>query len=350
MKIAKIHFYTKYDSLGASSRVRTMQYLENLSSEFSVSISPLISNKALLLKYQNSKIYRLYYFLGMLKRSVIAMIRSRFRLDDLTIIEKELFPWTPFFIERLFLPGKFIIDADDAIYHNYDDVPWLKDKHPRLAAEASKVHVGNDYLASFYRQYNLNIEIIRTSINVKNYKTRVALEALPVIVWIGSPSTSKYLRLAVDALNELSLSTDFLVRLIGFSDSLLESRFKFKYEIIPWSESAELSELANCDIGIMPIPNDLFERGKCGYKLVQYLASGLLPVASNVGINAEIIKGAQNGILVCDNDWLRALDSAFKNISSHDSKIGYRFVLENFDVSKTYIRIQRSFKAAISND
>ena len=229
MKTAKIHFYTKYDSLGASSRVRTLQYLENLSSEFSVSISPLISNKALKLKYQNSKIYQLYYILGMIKRSFITLVRSRLRLDNLTIVEKELFPWIPFFIERLFLPKNFIIDADDAIFHNYDDVPWLRDKHPKLAARASKIHVGNNYLAAFYEQYNQNIEIIRTSINVKNYKRRVALKALPVIVWIGSPSTSKYLKLVVDALNELSLSTNFLVRLIGFSDSLLESSFKFKY-------------------------------------------------------------------------------------------------------------------------
>ena len=350
MKIIKIHFYTKYDSFGASSRVRTMQYLKDFSSEFSVSISPLISNKALLLKYQNSKIYRLYYILGMLKRCFIAMIRSRLRLDNLTIIEKELFPWTPFFIERLFLPRKFIIDADDAIFHNYDEVLWLKDKHPRLAAKASRVHVGNDYLASFYKNYNSNIEIIRTSINVKSYKTRIALKSLPVIVWIGSPATSKYLRLVLDALNELALSTNFLVRLIGFSDSSLESMFNFNYEIIAWSESAELSELASCDIGIMPIPDDPFERGKCGYKLVQYLAAGLLPVASNVGINREIIEGAQSGILVYDNDWRRALDLAINKISSHDSQTGYRFVLDNFDISKTFLRIKSSFKAAISND
>ena len=145
----KLHFFTKYDSLGASSRVRSLQYLQVLSEEFDVTYSPLISNWALSLRYRSSSIYKFAYILCLIRRIVTCVGRRIFDDDQIVVIEKELFPWLPFCFEKLFLPSAFIIDADDAIFHYYEDSLFLSDKFSRLAAKAAAIHVGNEYLGSF---------------------------------------------------------------------------------------------------------------------------------------------------------------------------------------------------------
>jgi glycosyltransferase involved in cell wall biosynthesis len=320
----KILALTKYDSLGASSRLRTIQYTEPLMRYgFDVDVFPLISNKMLKKRYEKGNYGLLNIIHAYAKRfRALLIVRSY----DLVIVEKESLPWVPVWIELYLLSKRpYTLDLDDATFHNYDlHRFWLVrfifgTRLDKLMLSASCVTCGNDYLKARASKAGANdIMYVPTVVDLDKYtllsydnKKREG-ESIK-IVWIGTPATQKYLNLVSGILTHLAAIYDFTLVVVG-SDNFTSD--KFNVQRLNWNESTENEVLSQCDIGIMPLFDDKWERGKCGYKLIQYSASGLPVIGSSIGVNRSIIDHGRTGFLAADKqDWIYALETLFNDVN-----------------------------------
>ena len=352
----KIYLFTRYDNLGASSRVRFIQFFPILKSIGSdIKHNFLISNKELSKKYSFWQYSFLSIFFAYIKR-----INQVIRLnkDEIIWIEKELFPYFPLLIEMFFLKNKkYIIDFDDAIFHNYDKntnklIRFIfKNKIETLMKNAYCVSVGNKYLEKkAYSSGAKNIKKIPSVIDLKKYenlgkiqKNKKLSKALK-IVWIGSPATSHYLNLISKPLQVISKNYDFTLRIIGSESFKIEG---VKLECLRWEEDLEAKYISECDIGIMPLMDTPWDRGKCGYKLIQYMACYLPVIASPIGINKELVKNEKNGFLAsCRSDWENALKKLLNSYQLRQKmgKEGRKLVEKEYSLQTVGLSIMEIFK------
>jgi glycosyltransferase involved in cell wall biosynthesis len=229
------------------------------------------------------------------------------------LLNYEAFPYLPLLYEHLLaLRVPIVFDIDDAIFHRYDLSPWLR---PFLggkiagAAGLSRVAIaGNEYLAAHLRARARDVRVIPTIVDTAAY-TVVPPRAgeVPVIGWIGSPSTSVYLRAILPVLREV-LDGGKRARLVvvgaGGAGKVLAGD---GVELRQWSEANEVRDVQSFDIGLMPLPDDPWSRGKCGFKLIQYMACGRPVVASPVGVNASIVSEGTGYLVSGAEEWKRAL-------------------------------------------
>lgn len=303
--VLRVAALTRYGALGASSRVRMGQYAPALSQAgVELTLHPLLDDAYLLQKYGHGstpwpRVARSY-------ASRAAELPSALRAADVLWVEKELWPWVPAWLERLLLARRpWIMDIDDAIFHLYDQhrlplvrVLWGR-KIDALMRAAHMVTCGNEYLSQRARQAGARrVEILPTVVDLARYRpaepTTATPEPRPVaIAWIGSPSTAHYLQALAEPLARLSSSHSVVLHVIGAHIRLPGVQVVH----VPWAESSEVAAIAACDIGVMPLVDSPWERGKCGYKLIQYMACGLPVVGSPVGVNREIVTDDLTGYL-----------------------------------------------------
>jgi glycosyltransferase involved in cell wall biosynthesis len=149
-------------------------------------------------------------------------------------------------------------------------------------------------------------------VDINRYSIGMKVSKQFRIGWIGSPVTAPFLGLIKDALIEVCKKTEACMVLIGAGQQ--DPLPGLEKDIFPWSEDREVANLQSCDVGIMPLPDEPFTRGKCGYKLVQYMASGLPVVASPVGVNTSIIEQGKTGFLAsCKEEWICALITLYND-------------------------------------
>ena len=310
---------TRYGELGASSRLRTFQYLPDwYQSDIDVTVIPLFEDEILSARYKIGR-YGLLTIMQCFSKRIAAML---FRKNiDLIWIEKEALPWWPLWFELILLRGTpFILDYDDATFHNYDKhrsalVRWIySSRLDKLMNRSSLVLGGSPYLVERAKKSGAKkIELLPTVIDLKRYpinKIKKSVSEIPRIVWIGSPSTAQYLNILHEPLKKLVAKKHFILRIIG-ADIHLPG---VPIELINWTEESEVSNIAECDIGIMPLRDSAWEKGKCGYKLIQYMACHLPVVASPVGVNTSIVENGINGYLANDaEEWVRALLQLIEN-------------------------------------
>lgn len=336
----KILYFTKYTRKGASSRLRSYQYFPYLEKEgIEVRVSPLFNDSYLKSLY-NGKSTIIAAITGYLKR--LAALFTIFSYNKI-VIEKELFPYMPAWTERLLaLFGiKYIVDYDDAIFHNYDKNPngiirfFLKHKIDVVMRHSKCVMAGNSYLAERAQKAGAKcMEMLPTVIDLARYEHKdVKIKEKPFVIgWIGSPSTFKYLLPIAPVLKELS-KLGAQIHIIGAKGDL---GFEHDLYFIPWEEKSEVQNIAAFDVGIMPLEDNLWEKGKCAYKLIQYMACGLPVVASPVGMNTEIVKPVENGYLATTNEaWKEAL-MFYKNNPSKRKEhgaVGHTFVKNNYTIT-----------------
>lgn len=302
----KILFFTKYSRKGASSRYRTFQYLDYLRSHgIKADVFPLLGDEYLERLYAGHRIPRHYLFGLFLQR-----IRDLFRVCkyDVVVVEKELLPHAPPVLEYVlhWLNPNIIADYDDAIFANYQNNPLLKHKIPTVLRLSKAINVGNHHLADYARKFNSNVNLIPTVVDLDKYNPKGSYEISAdkvVIGWIGTPITSKYLSEVQVALSNLSQEYSITFRCIGAApDFTMEG---IEVENIKWEEATEVENILTFAIGIMPLTDDPFSRGKCGLKLIQYMACGIPSIASPVGANKDIICNGENGLLAgSEEEWV----------------------------------------------
>jgi glycosyltransferase involved in cell wall biosynthesis len=232
-------------------------------------------------------------------------VRDAFARRDAAVlwVEYELLPWLPFAFERLLLGESrpLVVDYDDAIFHRYDQHgsgvvrALLGNKIDRLMRRAEVVIAGNDYLADRARQAGARrIEVLPSVIDLARYRQKDASAAHPGlrVGWIGSPSTTPYLRSLEPVFRSLGDVPGLAVVNIGGTPWQPEG---IAVENLAWSEETEVRDMLGFDVGVMPLPDEPWARGKCGFKLIQYMGCGLPVVASPVGANAQIVEHGRTG-------------------------------------------------------
>ena len=242
---------------------------------------------------------------------------------DLIWLEKEALPWVPSVLEGRLMPSGIpvVSDFDDAVFHRYD-MHRLKPvrtllgrKFANVMKNSACVFAGNSYLADYARDAAAAvIEIVPTVVDAEHYRVNVDrdVDAEPVIGWIGTPSTwRECVEPFLPVFRDVAQTFGARIEAVG---ARITSGEEAGIHFLSWSEEGEIERINAMDIGVMPLPDTPWMRGKCGYKLIQYMACGLPVIASPVGVNAEIVEHGVNGFLAeTSDDWFRAIQALIGN-------------------------------------
>tara|TARA_B100000989_G_scaffold103827_1_gene76076 strand:+ start:20344 stop:21414 length:1071 start_codon:yes stop_codon:yes gene_type:complete len=355
MCVVRVLLMSKYDRMGASSRLRSYQYLPYLNQHgVDVEISPLFDDayvKGLYIR----KVSRLQVVLAYIQR-----LRQIFnvRSYDLIWVEKEVLPWLPAFLELLLLrrTRPLTVDYDDAVFHRYDKhrsalVRWvLGRKIDRIMAASDVVIAGSEYLVERARLAGARrIEKLPTVVDLHRYSLLPIrrIENVLTIGWIGSPGTAHYLLPLISVFR--LLHENFTVRVVAIGAKNC-AEFDDLIEVLPWSEDTEANLLSQIDIGIMPLPDEPFERGKCAYKLIQYMAASKPIVASPVGENVYVVRPGVNGFLATsESEWFSALSKLCNDaaLCERFGQAGRDIADQMYSLSVTAPRLLRLFRSII---
>ncbi|HZJ13049.1 MAG TPA: glycosyltransferase family 4 protein [Methyloceanibacter sp.] len=293
---------TKYGPLAASSRHRFFDYIPFLEQKgVSVTPAPLLS-EAYVRDIYSGKSPDVTDIARSLLSRLLQLVSAR--QFDVLWIEGELFPRLPASIERLLaLCGcPYVVDLDDAIFHTYDRNPrpfvrrLLGQKIDVVFRKAAAVTAGSDYLAERARQAGARkVVVVPTTVDIGAYSEAHAAQNQLTFVWIGSPVTERYLKSIEGELGQLLPMLPAKLHLIGISPSSNLSLPGAVYR--PWSAATEGAEVASCDIGLAPLTDGPWERGKCGLKAIQYMAAGIPVLAADVGALSNIVVHGKTGFV-----------------------------------------------------
>jgi glycosyltransferase involved in cell wall biosynthesis len=351
--IMNILLLSRYTRLGASSRLRTMQYLPDLASNgFKIESVPFFDDIYLreLYKGDRNNISIIKYLFERIGKIM------KYSSADLIWIEKEALPWIPWFIEGSLLPKNvpIVTDYDDAVFHRYDMHKrklirtMLSSKIKKIMKNSSLVISGNSYLNS----YAINAGAKKTFIvptvvdlNTYNFKEKSLDKNIACVGWIGTPQTWQELAHPIhQILSPILKKNGAIFRAIGAS---MEPSINDTLEITPWTEESEVKLIQSMDIGVMPLPDNPWTRGKCGYKLIQYMACGLPVVASSVGVNCDIVENGINGFLVDnDDDWQKAIEKLLNDpgLRKEMGKAGRKKIEQQFSLQTWGPRVAKMFE------
>ncbi|WP_270668045.1 glycosyltransferase family 4 protein [Aeromonas sp. QDB12] len=342
---------TKYARLGASSRLRTYQYADaNELSRVNWHVVPLLDDKYIEALYKKKRIGVIYLLQRYFSRFLILFHAISY---DVVWIEKELFPGLPAWAEQIlaFLGVRYIVDYDDAIFHNYDQSKSLTKRVLRKKIDtvmrcSALVTAGNKYLADRAISAGAQwVEIFPTVIDLNRYPIIdiTNTSSILTIGWIGSPSTVKYLNLVLPVLDKLEAKINFQFVVIGAEIEAPERKY---LRCIQWEEKTEVESILAFDIGVMPLLDAPFERGKCGYKLIQYMACSKAVIASPVGVNCELVRDGLNGFLAVDEvQWEQAIIALASDrvLCLNMGKEGRKLVEKMYSLQRTAPRLEVFF-------
>ncbi|SMG33210.1 Glycosyl transferases group 1 [Marivirga sericea] len=307
-----------------SQRFRFEQYLPLLEENgYHFHIAPFLNLKAWKILYKpGNGLQKLFWLTRSYGERLLLLLKLR--SYDYIFIHREATPFGPPFFEwttRFIWKKRIIYDFDDAI--------WLADPSEKGSLKARmkwkskvktickwsfKVSCGNDYLAQFAKSYSENVVINPTTIDTKYHQQHRISESKTITIgWTGTHSTLPYLKPIIPILDKLYIKNDF--ELLVISNQTPD--FDVKYmRFIQWNKSTEIVDLNEIDIGIMPLTDDIWSQGKCGFKLLQYLAINKAIVASPVGVNQKLIKESDAGFPAESEDqWSKAILTLLTNDS-----------------------------------
>ncbi len=210
--------------------------------------------------------------------------------------------------------GRFFI-------YEFDDAVWLSDEdgYKEMMKLADAVVVGNQYLAEAARTQHPQVTVIPTGVRLDRYEQAARTPSSStdqlVIGWVGSPTTTRYLDLLVEPLAKLGEEVAVVFRIVGSGKAELPRFQNIEIDLHPQIPYDPLDFVPGFDVGVMPLTNTKWERGKCGAKALEYMAAGVATVCSDVGENRRIIQDGENGVLArSSDDWLAALRTLARDI------------------------------------
>jgi glycosyltransferase involved in cell wall biosynthesis len=251
-----------------------------------------------------------------------------------------------------------IYDFDDAIFKLHTTEAnrgfgWLKfpGKTATICRISSHVVVGNSWLADYARQFNRRVSVIPTSIDTEYYRpvSKNGPNGRVILGWTGSSTSQTHLEMFAPLLRELTRRPDVELRVISNREPVLPG---IDYVWRPWSAESETDELLHFDLGIMPMPDDEWARGKCALKALQYMAMGIPTVCSAVGANVEVIQHGENGLLAgTDEEWVSSLESLIANpaLRKRLGLMGRRTVEERYSMRRCAELFAQVVRSAVNH-
>jgi glycosyltransferase involved in cell wall biosynthesis len=331
---------------------------------------PILNEHGVRIEYspfETDELRQVLYKSGHVREKVTAVLRNmnrrRKELDavaefDLVYVFREAAllgpPWFERKIARSGVP--MVFDFDDSVFLAYRSpsngyLSYLKfpQKTGEICRLSAHVMAGNQYLADYAAAFNENVTIIPTTIDTEKYR-EIANKRKPEIVtigWTGSHSTVQHLETIRDALQELAKDEKFTLRVIGTPDYRLNG---VDVEAMRWTSQTEISDLKTVDIGIMPLPDDKWSRGKCGLKALQYMALGIPTICSPVGVNSTIITDGENGFIAdSKEEWIAKLKSLLHSTELREriGSAGRKTVEGEYSAAVQAPRVLEVFESAV---
>lgn len=343
--LKKILFVVPYPiNVAPSQRFRFEQYFDLLTvSGYQYDVASFWSEKGWYILYQQKNVMRkaIAFFLGVFRRFLLLFKINNYQL---VFIHREALPLGPPIIEYVIsklLKKKIIYDYDDAIWlpntsdqNSLVEILKFHQKMEWVCKWSWKVSCGNSFLADYARKNNNQVFVNPTTINESyHFPNSKKVSNNPVTIgWTGSHSTTKYLNLLVPVFLELMKKHSLKIIIISNQEPVWEFD---DYEFIKWNKKEEIAQLEKIDIGIMPLDDNIWEKGKCGFKALQYMAMEIPAIVSKVGANKTIIDHGINGYL-CDSqqDWEKYLSELIQSETLRKTigKQGRIKVLSNYSV------------------
>jgi len=342
----------------AGTRFRITHYVPYLEANgFEVTVDPFFTASFFRLLYQKRHyLQKALRFGGLAVRRLAAVTRAgRY---DLIFIYREAFPVGPPFVERHLASrgSRIVLDFDDAIYLSNTSeanrfAASLKyvQKASTLVRLSTHVIVGNEYLARYARMHNPAVTVIPTCVDTTRFVPRSGPRPAgpPIVGWIGSPTTTPYLSGLSGVLRTARAQHPFVLRVSGAEGPLAFDGVEI--HDVPWSLDREVDLFNTCDIGVYPLTDDEWARGKCGFKAIQFMACGVPVVASPIGVNQDIIRDGINGFLAATPDeWVLKLGRllAEPELRARFAEAGRRTVQERYSLQVHAPRFAETLRAA----
>lgn len=340
-------FLPQTTRVGASSRARIYEYLplfERDGHRFSVRPCTSEAQDAAFLRGPNLT-QKILWFLSKLVGRLALLTRLR-RFDCVYLHRETLpyfFPFTEILLRRF--AKRLIFDFDDALFHHPKEKSWLKklftDRRSaqRIITLADRIIVSTTYLAEYARRFNPQVVVIPTGVCLADYQRVVHRQednGRIIIGWIGSSSTQHYIYSVADCLRDLAKKYPFVFHVIGAQNLTLPG---VPLEVKEWSLESETRDVSSFTIGIMPLPDDPWTRGKGGYKLIQYMAAGVPAIGSRIGANCEIIEDGVSGFLAATaEEWYVKLEKLIIDpaLRGQLSQRGQQVVQERYSIEGNY--------------
>lgn len=358
----RVLFLIPHPPQGASGRFRVLQYL------------PWLRQQGLQCQarpFMSQALYRLLYLPAHLPQKLglagLALVRRcgdlvRAARADLVVVHREVWPLGTALPERAIarLCPAVVFDFDDAIYLNHASaanawVRFLKNGAKTAAVIRLSTHVvaGNQFLAAYARRFHPRVSIIPTPVDTDVYRPRPdgPRPARVVIGWTGSPTTAGYLTVLQRPLAALAARYPHLeVEVVGAGRRALALP---NLRMVPWDLEGERHHLHRFDIGLMPMPDDEWARGKCGFKALLYMSAGIPVVASPVGVNSEIVREGVNGFLAATEEaWVDRLSQLIEDRALRErmGRAGRAIAEEEYSLRVQGPRLLQVLRTAAAHD
>ena len=269
---------------------------------------------------------------------VITLSRRIFQLifvrsNQIIIIQRELLRIGPPILEKIIskINPNVIYDIDDADFH-MRGIFYDHKKTYKIMKLSKIIFVGNQYLENYAKNYCKIVKLIPTLIDTDRYKIRdlktYKKSSKYILGWVGTPRSLENLKLIVKPIKILSKKYPIELNIIS-NKSIELGNLPIRF--IKWTLKEEISNLNTIDIGIMPLYDNPYNRGKCGFKLLQYMALGIPTVSSPVGVNNQIIKHGENGFLAYSSkDWIKSIQILIENYNIY-KKIHAKSITKVFE-------------------
>lgn len=260
--------------------------------------------------------------------------------SDVTLLHREMIS-TLYTLEGLTHPPR-VIDVDDAIHLFRNG--WAA---KRLANRADLVIVGNNWLAEAWRRWNRNVEVLPTAVDTSFYNL-TALPERPCVGWIGSFGNLRYLERLAPALTMVARRFPHVV--IAVCSEQPPRLDGLPVRFVPWSVAAEQEFFATLTIGLMPLDDGPWERGKCSYKMLQYMAAGRPCVVSPVGMNNDVLAQAECGFAATTQaEWVEAISQILDDRAAAEQlgAAGRALVHSQYSLSALAPRLVRLLRGVV---